>query len=194
MFMIPVRIHWLDLDDVCREFVFFVLGLGLSELAEHSERGLPKIPLRVTMVLSVAFAILATGILTIDPGTGRLSEEELPLRFFPLAVLGTAATVGWSQWLAGRRASSILSLLGRYSLPIFLMHMFAGVFARIVLVRLLKFQDDGVTLACSVAFALVAPIAVYTLSQRLRALQLFHSLLNAAAADTLRRREIKARL
>lgn len=194
MFSIPVRIHWLDLDDVCREFVFFVLGLGLSELAEHSERGFPKIPLRVTMVLSIAFAVLATGILTMDPSIGRLSEEELPLRFFPLAVLGTAATVGWSQWLAERRASSILSLLGRYSLPIFLMHMFAGVLARIVLVKLLKFPDDGVTLAFSVACALVVPIAVYMLGQRLRVPQHFHHQLNAAATASLRRRDIKARL
>jgi fucose 4-O-acetylase-like acetyltransferase len=193
MFMIPVRIHWLALDDVCREFVFFVLGIGLSELAEQSERGLPRIPLRVTMVLSVAFAILATATLTLDPGIGKLSEEELPLRFFPLAVLGAAATVGWSQWLAERRASSVLSLLGRYSLPIFLMHMFAGVFARIVLVKLLKFPDDGVTLAFSIACALIIPIAVYTLSRRLRAPQLFHYELHAAATLSVRQRDIKAR-
>jgi peptidoglycan/LPS O-acetylase OafA/YrhL len=102
----------------------------------------------------------------------RLFDDPHPLYFLSLSIIGTVACSGLAQYLARKGIAKFLQTLGTYSLQIYLVHMLAGVGMRMVLL-FAGVQNWVAHIVIGTVFALVAPIILQKLSDRLNFPYLF---------------------
>jgi len=171
LYFYPLYIGFAGLYGFSTYFIFFVLGIVLRRTIIDTEKYQP--PLWFTLLLF--FILIGSGyvIFEFQIKPIRLGGGTHPFYFLYLASLGTAACIGLSQYLAKRNAARFLQSLGMYSLQIFLVHMLAGVGMRVVLLQLLGIQNWVIHILFGVGFALIAPILLQKISDRLNFPYLF---------------------
>jgi len=84
--------------------------------------------------------------------------------------------------LAKRQALPYLMIIGRYSLPIYLAHMLAGVGMRTILVNFFGLQNWILHMLIGVAFAVVSPMLLQRFFSKINLPYLFEWKKAAAAA------------
>ena len=84
-----------------------------------------------------------------------------------LVVLGITFCVNVAQYLARKKYCQIVQSLGIYSLQIYLVHMLAGVGARIVLWNYFHIQNPLVHMIIGMGAGLSAPIILYKIALKM---------------------------
>lgn len=171
LFFDPIRTHVFALDGFSEHFIFFSGGVLLSRFLINGEKPNPSIWMGV--LLSLAFSVAAVFVFRWQIGLQHLPGGSHPFYFFVLAALGTASVIYISQYLATRNTLAFLKILGVNSLQIYVVHMFAVVGVRVVLLKLFKVDDLAVHIAMGMAFALVTPIILVKVSERMKLPYLF---------------------
>ncbi len=133
LFVFPFQTNVLALEMFSLHFVFFAAGALFSPFVV-GERQLPELPVWVTALVTAAFVGSSLYIYThwLDAATGTASHGEHRGYYLYLGLLAGLATVGWAQWLSRRGWLDVLQLIGKYSMQIFVAHMFCVVGFRIV--------------------------------------------------------------
>jgi len=141
-------------------FVFYAAGLLLT---------MQTLSLRASVALLGALTALFTVAVTLNWTRGVYygSFEALPA-----ACLGIAAVVVASKLITGP-AASMLALMGRLSLPIFLAHAIAGSGVRIAMIHLGVPHDATLYIVCGVTAGIALPMLFYWVLARLHVLPLF---------------------
>jgi len=103
----------------------------------------------------------------------RFPDSSHPFYSLFLPVLGIIAFTSLSMYLAKRNILPPLKTLGVYSLQIYLVHMLAGVGTRMVLLYGFHVQNWVVHIVTGVLIALLAPIALQTISVKVNFPYLF---------------------
>jgi peptidoglycan/LPS O-acetylase OafA/YrhL len=151
--------------------IFFVSGIVFRNQVMRIE----KIEVPFWMVVFLLAVLIGTGYFIfknlLEPM--RLSGSMQPYYFMVLAVLGTIACVVLAQYLARKNIASFLQVLGTYSLQIYLVHMLAGVGIRTVLLLVFGVRNWVVHIVVGVMFALITPILMQKISDRLNFPYLF---------------------
>src|SRR5579859_3757891 len=112
--------------ETTRGFLFFVIGvISVSQVRQ--------LGLWAAIAASVLFALLAMVFYQ-----SQWNGAKGSLAVLPAALAGIIATLAWSRLLAAKpsRFSATLAFLGRYSMSIYVMHIFFTAAARIMLKRL----------------------------------------------------------
>ncbi len=164
-FFYPVMTSQFALPGFSVHFIFFVGGIWFRKHLEN--------PVEWTSMPSVAIGLLLLFIASafyvfeyaIEPV--RLAGSLHPLYFLFLSTLGIAAFTVLSMYLARISKLQIFRILGKYSLPIYLVHMLAGVGLRMVLLNLFHIQNWIVHILAGVSFALLAPIVLQIAATRI---------------------------
>jgi peptidoglycan/LPS O-acetylase OafA/YrhL len=94
----------------------------------------------------------------------RLIGKPYPQYFLLFSVIGILACLGLAQVLSRKKILGFLSILGMYSLQIYLVHMLAGVAARVVLLQLFHVENWIVQILLGMAAALTVPILLQKIS------------------------------
>ena len=171
LFIWPIPSEILALHGFSTGFLFFVFGVLAREHLEID--GGYVLPFGVTLGL---FCILS--------GSGwyvferiitptRLPDGSHPVFFFFLSGIGITACIGLAQWLAEKKWCSFLKTFGRYSLQIYLVHMLAGVAARIILLQVFHMSNPFLHMIVGVSAGLIVPIIFYNAALKIRFPYLF---------------------
>ena len=171
LFFYPLPFGIMALRSFSTHFIFFVGGIVFRNLVMETEKF--EVPFWVIIFLFAALAGSGYFIFEnlIEPM--RLSGSDHPFYFIYLATLGTIACSALSQYLARKKIAHFLQVLGTYSLQIYLVHMLAGVGIRMVLLLVFGIQNWIVHIVIGVTFALVTPILMQNISDRLNFPYLF---------------------
>ncbi len=139
--------------ETARAFVFFILGVATVTLVKRLGGG-------AAAASTVLFALLATIIYQL--GSQGIVQALVTLG---TACAGIAATLGWSRMLAPHRNAVVktLSFLGRYSMSIYVMHIFVTAGTRILFKRLGAHDTASFLVAeilLGTALGIAVPLAV----------------------------------
>jgi fucose 4-O-acetylase-like acetyltransferase len=171
LFFHPIPIGIMALWSYSTHLIFFVSGIVFRNQVMRIE----KIEVPFWMVVFLLAVLIGTGYFIfknlLEPM--RLSGSMQPYYFMVLAVLGTIACVVLAQYLARKNIASFLQVLGTYSLQIYLVHMLAGVGIRTVLLLVFGVRNWVVHIVVGVMFALITPILMQKISDRLNFPYLF---------------------
>ncbi|GAB4332618.1 MAG: acyltransferase [Desulfobulbaceae bacterium] len=165
LFFFPARTEMLSLIGFSTGFLFFVAGMiGDELLLKQGEKKLPGWagPALLPVLVGAGWLVFTRLIAPV-----RLIDGSHPWLFLPLAALGIWCCLGTAQVLAEKKALSLVALLGRYSLPIYLVHMLAGVGTRVVVERFIGLEHGVVHLAAGLAVGLAAPVLLFLCCERL---------------------------
>jgi fucose 4-O-acetylase-like acetyltransferase len=171
LFFYPIPINIMALRNFSTHLIFFVSGIVFRNQIMEMEKY--EAPFWVVVFLFTALIGSGYYIFEYMLEPMRLSGSMEPFYFMYLALLGTIACVVLSQYLARRNIANFLQALGTYSLQIYLVHMLAGVGIRTVLLLVFGIQNWIVHIVVGVTFALVAPILMQKISDRLNFPYLF---------------------
>ena len=124
------RLQLMIVQETVRGFLYFVLGV-------ISVQQVKQLGTWAAATASVLFAVLAVALYQSQVGgiTGTIAVV-------PVAIAGITATLAWSRVLAEqdgpfiRKLTTTLAFLGRYSMSIYVMHIFFTAGVRIALKRL----------------------------------------------------------
>jgi fucose 4-O-acetylase-like acetyltransferase len=178
LFFYPLRIGAFALSGFSSHFIFFTIGIVLSRKIMQAEKY--EIPLWVVILLLAALTgsgyFIFENLLT----PMRLAGKPYPFYFLYLSILGIVACSVLAQYLARRNITQFLQVLGTYSLQIYLVHMLAGAGIRMALSLLFGIQNWVVHIVIGVTFALVTPILMQKISDRLNFPYLFELRRNSA--------------
>lgn len=140
-------------------FVYFAFGVSFSHI-------LPKLNLsRYSWLISLA-ALFAIGQWGIIQDLTLLSINLLPISKLVLGMLGITLTLSVSQYLS-KLKWSFLSFLGRYSLEIYLMHIFFSSGIRILLYKNAGVTDPTLHLLLGTLLGVAIPPLVAIYARRL---------------------------
>jgi len=171
LFFDPLPISIMALRSFSNHVIFFAAGIMFRDQAMELEKY--EAPFWVVLVL--LSALVGSGYYVfqnlLEPM--RLSGSDQYFYFMVLATLGIIACIFLSQYLARKNIANFLRVLGTYSLQIYLAHMLAGVGIRTVLLLVFGIQNWVVHMLVGVTFALVSPILLQKISDRLNFPYLF---------------------
>lgn len=162
--MVPVP-AWLGQGTVplwcCAYILPFAVGVavGARRLADWLER--PKRATAIALASWAVFAaVLAPGWSTPQPGP--------PASYAVMQLAGLAGAIGTVAvaWLLPMRGTPLLATLGRASMPIYLLHVIAVAFVRVLVARLGWHPGLGGWLALLTVAGLALPLAAYRISCR----------------------------
>jgi len=121
-----VGAHLLIVPETMRGFLFFVLGVVSVSQVKQLGRW-------AAIAATILFAVFATVVYQ-----SQWDGTKANLAMLPAAIAGIVATLAWSRLLASRTnaVTATLSFLGRYSMSIYVMHIFFTAGVRIVLNRM----------------------------------------------------------
>jgi fucose 4-O-acetylase-like acetyltransferase len=171
LFFFPVLSSRFALAGFTTHFLFFTGGIALRKFLDKSEAWMARPIFALASMACFFGAAYYVFEYLIEPA--RLSGNPNRLHFLFLSALGIAAGTALSMYLAGTKRFQVLQILGRYSLPIYLVHMLAGVGLRVILLSLFNLQNWIVHILAGVLFALLAPIALQILSTKVNFPYLF---------------------
>ena len=172
LFFYPINTEIAALHDFSIEFLFFVAGILAKRYLTNPEKH--SIPIEVTFVLFIILMGSGYFIFTNQIDPTRLTNGSHPFYFLYLSTLGITSCIGLSQYLARKNCCRYIKVLGIYSLQIYLVHMLAGVGARIILLKLFHLQNPALHICIGVIVGLWAPIILYKISLLLHFPYLFH--------------------
>ena len=153
MFFMPLigRFQLSIVPETVRGFLYFVLGvISVQEVKQLGKWA--------AVIASIMFAVLGVAMYQsqVRGITGTFASV-------PVAIAGIAATLAWSRLLAAqegafiRRPTAILAFLGRYSMSIYVMHIFFTAGMRIALKRLAS-RPAALATVIEIVAAIVAGI------------------------------------
>ena len=171
LFFYPLPIGVMALPGFCKHFIFFAGGVLFRNQFMQAEKY--EFPLWVGVLLLVA--LIGSGYFIFENliSPVRLTDSSHSFYFLYLSILGIFACSVLSQYLARRNLLQFLQALGKYSLQIYLIHMLAGVGLRMILLRVFGVQNWIIHIVSGVVFALVVPIVLQKISNRLNFPYLF---------------------
>lgn len=155
MFLIEplINAHLAIALETVRGFLFFVIGvISVSQVKQ--------LGLWAAVAASVLFALLAMVFYQ-----SQWSGVKGALAVLPAALAGIVATLAWSRLLASKhnQFSSLLAFLGRYSMSIYVMHIFFTAAVRILLKRLgaePTFTGTLLEIAAATVLGVALPLAI----------------------------------
>ncbi|MBU1139847.1 MAG: hypothetical protein KKA76_12775, partial [Proteobacteria bacterium] len=103
----------------------------------------------------------------------RLTDGSHPFYFLYLAGVGITFCIGLAQFFAEKKCCRLIRIFGIYSLQIYLVHMLAGVAARIVLLNIFSIENPVLHMIIGVCAGLIVPIALYKAALKLNFPYLF---------------------
>ncbi|MBI5954091.1 MAG: acyltransferase [Chloroflexi bacterium] len=170
LFLYPLPTGIMALRGFSAHFIFFVSGVLFGKYFMQAEKY--EIPLWVVILL--LGILIGSGYFVFERliNPVRLFDDPHPLYFLSLSIIGTVACSALAQYLARKGIAKFLQTLGTYSLQIYLVHMLAGVGMRMVLL-FAGVQNWVAHIVIGTVFALVAPIILQKLSDRLNFPYLF---------------------
>jgi fucose 4-O-acetylase-like acetyltransferase len=143
--VLPVSSSWIVLERV-REFgIYVALGaiVGSNFLGQLSQCRVPLLVSLALMGLGLPALVFAAGLPEIVPA---------------LALSGTAGAVALALFLDRARLASVISLLGRHSLEIFVLHTIASAAVRISL-ALMSVRSPALHLVAGASAGILVPLA-----------------------------------
>jgi fucose 4-O-acetylase-like acetyltransferase len=165
LFFYPLPISAFGFFGFRTHFIFFVSGILFKDQFMKME----KYNLPIWAVGLLLATLVGSGYYAFEYSIPplRLVGSPYPFHFLFLAMLGIIACSALSQYLAGRNIAPFLQTLGRYSLQIYLVHMLAGVGMRMVLLKVFGIHNWIAHIIIGTIFALIAPIILQKISDRL---------------------------
>jgi fucose 4-O-acetylase-like acetyltransferase len=142
-------------------FVYFVFGILLNKYFFMMER----LEIRPIFILILFIVLVTCGVLIY----GNFTHEDPYLQLFYkiyLSIVGIVFCISLAQYLARKTTLTFIRTFGLYSLPIYLVHMIAGAGTRLVLSHYLHIQNWVFLIFISVLIALVSPILLQRLSEK----------------------------
>lgn len=139
-----------ELGDVSYGFIYFALGMiaRAHSWQHHLPAGWPAVALSVAF-LAVAWTCYCAGV-----------PERLA---FPAALLGIAATLAWSKSATSLTDNMVISILvrvGRFSMGIYVMHIFFLAGFRTAMTHLFHISQPIVLLLVAVPLSVALPVLV----------------------------------
>ncbi|HET9912190.1 MAG TPA: acyltransferase [Anaerolineales bacterium] len=170
MFIRPFPTAMFALLGFSGHFLFFVSGVYLRKFLIDQEHTVPAwtVPILFILLAGSGYYLFSR---VIEPV--RLIGKPYPQYFLFLSTLGISACVGLAQYLSGKKMLGFLSVLGAYSLQIYLVHMLAGVATRMILVQLFNIQNWIIHIFAGVAAALIIPVLLQKISIQIKFPYLF---------------------
>jgi fucose 4-O-acetylase-like acetyltransferase len=149
---------WFPLGSLAEFFLFVALGAVLGNRKFlHSLQTLD--PLWIWGIISTCFSAMMVCV--------AINAEETSIILpFVAAACGIIGTIGVAMVLTCPRANRVLSLLGRLTLPILVLHVFATAGTRIVLGHFLHIDNLAAHLILSTLAGLLFPVAVALFAER----------------------------
>ncbi len=172
LFFFPINTDIAALHSFSIEFLFFVFGI----LTKKYLIG-PKsyyVPTTITGAAFILFAGSSYFIFTTQIAPTRLTDGSHPFYFLYLSTLGILFCIGLSQLVARKNGCYFLKVIGILSLPIYLIHMIAGMAARTILLKFFHINNPAAHIGVGTFVALVAPMLIYQSSLKLQFPYLFH--------------------
>jgi fucose 4-O-acetylase-like acetyltransferase len=171
LYFYPLHVGVLALNGFSIHFIFFVGGILLRKQFLEAENF--KFPIWIVILLLAALIGSSYFIFEYVIKPVRLADGSHPFYFLYLSTLGIIACSALAQYLARIKVGQFLQTLGIYSLQIYLVHMLAGVAVRMILLLVFGIQNWIVHIVIGVTFALVTPILMQKISDRLNFPYLF---------------------
>jgi len=159
--MVPVVSGIWAFGSFCTYFAYFVLGSLLFQ------KGL------VDKLLQLRGSLAASSLLFVGVNAAYISVLDslgayaLQAIQFIVAVIGIAFIINLSYRLS-QRQSSVLTAIGSASMTIYLVHILAGSGTRIVLTKLLHFDNVAGHLVLGTLVGVLAPMAVQAVVERIK--------------------------
>ncbi|MCF6188349.1 MAG: acyltransferase [Desulfobulbaceae bacterium] len=184
LFLWPINSEVMAMHGFSTGFLFFVIGVLAKEFFGTSGKMMQKtIPPVITLVFLFIFAGSGWYIFERVIAPTRLTDGSHPFYFLYLAGLGIPMCVGLAQYLAAKKWCGMLRILGRYSLQIYLVHMLAGVGARIILLNIFQVNNPLVHMIVGVGAGLTVPIFLYRVTLKMNFPYLFTWRLRATGIE-----------
>jgi surface polysaccharide O-acyltransferase-like enzyme len=172
LLFLPIPTMAMGLYQFSIEFGFFVAGILLAPWFVGSRQLAPFTP-TMSLIATFLYAAAVTVIFTHIIPPSVLLEYQYRF-FYPLmGTLVSLVIIGWSQCLAERRMFGWLTVIGTYSLEIYVAHMLFSVASRIVVTKFLGIGDPLVVVAAGIVAGTLGPIVLVKLMARLRLPSLF---------------------
>jgi fucose 4-O-acetylase-like acetyltransferase len=166
----PFQTGIMGLFGFSTHFIFFVSGIVFRKYLLNIEKY--NIPFWIIFFLFIVFMGSEYFIFEnlIEPARGYQAHI---FYFLYSAIFGTILCVCLSQYLSKKNGFQFLQILGVYSLQIYLAHMMAGVAIRMILLRVFGIQSWVIHIIIGVGFALIAPMILQKISDRIKFPYLF---------------------
>ena len=153
-----------SLSDVMYYYLFFAIGAFVAEnradLFSRTGSAEALLILFVIFVVQLGFYQLSI--------TGDINDfiSDHPFYFLLITLSGAALMISFSSLLAEKRFLPFLASLGRYSLYIYLWHVFFVAGTRIVLVNLMHIQNAHILVIAGFVTGIICPIVLYRLAKK----------------------------
>ena len=171
LFFNPIYLNVAALEGFSIHFIFFVCGIYLRRYLVDME----ALSLPLWAILFLLIILLGSGYFVfenvIEPA--RLANGLHPYYFLYFSILGIIACISLAQYLAKKNNLQFLKTLGIYSLQIYLVHMLAGAGTRLVLQQVFHLQSWMLHILLGVAAALIIPIMLQKISEKINFPYLF---------------------
>jgi fucose 4-O-acetylase-like acetyltransferase len=167
LFVFPFQTNVLALEMFSLHFIFFAAGALFSPFIVGG-RQLPDLPIWATALVTAAFVGSSLYIYThwLDAATGTASHGEHRGYYLYLGLVAGLATVGCAQWLARRGWLRVFQILGKYSMQIFVAHMFCVAGFRIVAQTVFGIANPLLIVVGSIIAGVTGPIVLVLLTER----------------------------
>ncbi len=165
LFFKPLQISEAALLGFSTHFLFFVLGVGLRHwLMERDGLSLPPwtIPLLFSILLGSGYFVFDN---LLEPG--RILSVRHPFYVLYFSALGIITCISLAKYISQKNILPFLKTFGSYSLQIYLVHMLAGVGARLVLLRMFHLQNWVLHILIEVTAALFIPTMIQKWCERI---------------------------
>jgi fucose 4-O-acetylase-like acetyltransferase len=160
LFVVPLLFESLILKltlgvvfQVTRGFLFFVMGVAAAGMIKELGRWAAVVATLLYAALAVAYY------------QAQLTGPLAPMLMVPVSIAGIVMTLGWSRSLADARGSvaervtAVVAFFGRYSMSIYVMHIFFTAGVRIALRRYAVHPTMAITVTEIVAATVVGTLA-----------------------------------
>jgi len=165
LFFFPISSRLFAFGGFSKHFLFFILGFWYQRyLIERVTIAFDR--LWFCLISSIMFFAMSLFVFTQLIDLVRLSKSAHPVFFFCLACAGMATVFIWSHYLAEKGKLVVLKRIGYYTLPIYLVHMLAGVGTRFILLKFFHIEDIIVHMSLGTVVALFGPIVLYFVLER----------------------------
>lgn len=171
LFFYPIRTEIAALSSFSTHLLFFVSGALFRKYLLDESFFKPSLGAVIILLVTLIVSGLFIFINLVEPI--RLASSNHPFFFLYLAVIGILLCINLAQFLAQKNVFPFLKMLGLYSMQIYLAHMLAGVWARVVLTDIFHLQNWVLNIVLSVLFALIAPIILQITSKNVNFSYLF---------------------
>ncbi len=161
LFFFPIDLKIASLDQFSANFLFFVFGViyqkySLDKLVNK------KSFLYASVLIPCLF--LTGAIFTFSKLNGLYSLH--PAMVLPLSLMGIAAVVYISKYLAEKETLRVIKIFGFYSLAIYLAHTIFGSGIRIIMDKFMGLQNIGIHILAGMLVGIIVPVFLYQFSMK----------------------------